>query len=378
MKKKLFFVFGTRPEAIKMAPVVLAAKAEAGFDVRVVVTAQHRQMLDQVLEAFGIVPDIDMNLMGQAQGPNDVAWKVIRYFDEIIERERPDMVFVHGDTTTTMATSLACFHRQVPVGHVEAGLRTFNLKAPFPEEMNRRVVGIVGSLHFAPTERARANLIKEGIPESAIPVVGNTVIDALNIISARLDSGEGAKDFEKRFPMMKNGLKTVLVTTHRRESFGVGIASICEAITEIVLRSPETQIVLPVHMNPSVRGPINEILGKVERVYLIEPQDYVAFIFLMKSSHLILTDSGGLQEEAPALGKPVLVMRETTERPEAVDAGCAVLVGTDKDKIVKGVLSLIENSVRYEQMARVKNPFGDGTAAKQIVSFLKSTTFELV
>lgn len=368
--KKLLFVFGTRPEAIKMAPVILEAKKYSELSVRVVVTAQHRQMLDQVLRIFEIKPDYDLNLMSAGQTLNEISAKVLSSFHQILVEEKPDWVLVHGDTTTTMAASLAAFHCQIPVAHIEAGLRTYDLRAPFPEEMNRRVVGLVGSVHFAPTERALKNLEREGKGSSDILVVGNTVVDALQWVLRKFKNEPGlVEEIDENFPFLKNNHYKILVTMHRRENFQTGLASICDAIIEIVQSKPQTDVILPVHMNPIVQKIVHDKLSGFPQIKLIEPQGYLPFIRLMQLSDLILTDSGGLQEEAPTLGKPCLVLRETTERPEAIASGWARLVGTDKNKIVSNTFNIMNDQLDFESRISQESPFGDGSASKKMIHY---------
>jgi UDP-N-acetylglucosamine 2-epimerase (non-hydrolysing) len=379
MNKKVMLVFGTRPEAIKMAPLYHSLKADGdGINVRLCVTAQHRQMLDQVLDTFEIRPDIDLNLMRTGQDLNDVTSAVLLGMRGILASEQPDVVLVHGDTTTAMATALACFYAGVPVGHVEAGLRTYNLNAPFPEEFNRQMVGKMAKWHFAPTEKSRANLLAENIAPDNILVTGNTVIDALHWVLERIE-----QDTEMRAELVAllgaqlafdwHTEPFVLITGHRRENFGDGFHQICAALKELAVRFPDIHFVYPVHLNPNVRSPVNALLGGQGNVHLIEPLAYEPFVLLLKHCFLVLTDSGGIQEEAPSLGKPVLVMREVTERPEAVEAGTVALVGADYEKIVSSVATLIEDKAAYEQMARAHNPYGDGQACPRIVQFMKET-----
>ncbi|WP_334158865.1 non-hydrolyzing UDP-N-acetylglucosamine 2-epimerase [Achromobacter insolitus] len=363
---KILIVFGTRPEAIKMAPLVKVLTEVPGIHAEVCVTAQHRQMLDQVLELFDIRPEHDLNVMKAGQDLTDITSTILLGMRDVLKRTKYDLLLVHGDTTTTMAASLAAFYEKVPVGHVEAGLRTGNIYAPWPEEMNRCLVGRMASLHFAPTERARQSLLGEGVDDNVIYVTGNTVIDALQLVVTKLQSNrEMARSLEKRFQFLDPSKRLVLVTGHRRENFGDGFERICSALRTLSVRE-DIQIVYPVHLNPSVQEPVRRILGDVENVFLIEPQDYLPFVYLMSRAYLIVTDSGGVQEEAPSLGKPVLVMRDTTERPEAVEAGTVKLVGTDIDKITTGVLTLLDDEIAYQAMARALNPYGDGKASTRI------------
>lgn len=374
--KKVLAVFGTRPEAIKMAPVVKGLKeAGTGIDCRVCVTAQHREMLDQVLNLFAITPDYDLDIMRPGQDLYGITSGVLMGLKDVFEKERPDLVLVHGDTTTTMATSLAAFYARTAVGHVEAGLRTHDKYAPFPEEINRKVTGAVADLHFAPTETARDNLLREGVAPESIVVTGNTVIDALLSIVEKLRSDQNllAKQ-EERFSFLDPKKRLILVTGHRRENFGAGFEQICHALAEIASSSRNVEVLYPVHLNPNVRKPVNDILASqgLTNVHLIEPVDYLPFVYLMNRSHLIITDSGGVQEEAPSLGKPVLVMRETTERPEAVDAGTVRLVGTDQKRIVSETLRLLDDDDEYRRMSQAHNPYGDGKAVARIIETILS------
>ena len=363
---RVLSVFGTRPEAIKMAPVVRALEQADGIESRVCVTAQHRGMLDQVLELFGIRPDVDLDIMRPGQDLAYVTTAVLNGLGPVLDELRPDRVLVHGDTTTTLAASMAAFYKMVPVGHVEAGLRTGDLMAPWPEEMNRRLTDGIADLLFAPTDGARDNLLREGVPEGRIRVTGNTVIDALLGIKARLDTEPDLRaEQERRFADLGAG-RMILVTGHRRENFGPGFEAICHALAKLAER-PDVTIVYPVHLNPNVREPVNRILGGLERVRLIEPVEYVPFVHLMDRAHLIVSDSGGIQEEAPSLGKPVLVMRDVTERPEAVAAGTVRLVGCDTNTIVAETERLLDDAATYTAMSRARNPFGDGRAAQRIV-----------
>jgi UDP-N-acetylglucosamine 2-epimerase (hydrolysing) len=359
---EILSVFGTRPEAIKMAPLVseLARRGDA-MASRVCVTAQHRQMLDQVLDVFGIEPDIDLNIMTEDQSPSRVAASVLTGLDEVLAEMSPDLVLVHGDTTTTMAASLAAFHRRIPVGHVEAGLRTGCRYYPFPEEMNRTVADAVSTLHFAPTGSAAANLVAAGIGRDSITVTGNTVIDALLDVASR-PHGDARPDA----PGLPGGGRTILVTAHRRENHGEPLENICRALVEIADRFEDVRIVYPVHLNPNVQRVARHILGGHERVLLLEPLSYVPFVRVMKESFVVVTDSGGLQEEAPSLGKPVLVLRNETERPEAVEAGTVRLVGTETHAIVDQLTTLLTNPAEYERMAGAANPYGDGRASARI------------
>lgn len=365
-------VFGTRPEAIKMAPVVKLLQESCTLSVQVCVTAQHRGMLDQVMDVFGLKPTIDLDLMREDQSLADVSCLILRAVDEVLERVRPVLVLVHGDTTTTMAASLAAYYRRIPVGHVEAGLRTGNIYAPWPEEINRRVTGLIASLHFAPTGAARDNLVGEGVVPDRVVVTGNTVIDALTWVVNRIENEDILRiALEDEFGFLDRDKRTVLVTGHRRENFGDGLVQMCRAIREIAAR-PDVQVVYPVHLNPKVSDPVHKMLGGVERVYLLPPLDYLRFVFLMNEAYLIVTDSGGIQEEAPALGKPVLVARESTERPEAVRCGAARLVGADSSSIVAAARVLLDDDEAYLAMTIAGSPYGDGHAAERIVSFIEA------
>lgn len=363
--KKVLLVFGTRPEAIKMAPVYEALKATPGLDVRVAVTAQHREMLDQVLRLFGIEPDYDLNLMKPGQGLTEITAAVLTGLKPVLEEYAPDILLVHGDTTTTLSASLAAYYQQIPVGHVEAGLRTGNIYSPWPEEINRKVTGTIARLHFAPTEKAASNLKSEAVPADRISITGNTVIDALLEVVERLENDpQHSAAFDTEFEIDPTK-RLILVTGHRRESFGGGFERICSALATIAKREG-VQIIYPVHLNPNVKGPVEISLGELERVKLIAPQDYLPFVHLMRRADIILTDSGGVQEEAPSLGKPVLVMRDTTERPEAVAAGTVKLVGTNADLIVRETSKLLDDQAAYDAMSRAHNPYGDGLASQRI------------
>ncbi len=373
-KKKVLTVFGTRPEAIKMAPLVKALEANPSIDSKVCVTAQHREMLDQVLGLFEITPDHDLNIMKPGQGLHEITSNILVGMKDVLEAEKPDVVLVHGDTTTTLATSLAAFYAQIDVGHVEAGLRTGNLYSPWPEEGNRKLTGALTKFHFAPTKASAENLTIEGVPEEQVLVTGNTVIDALHWVVKRIEnSGSLEKELANQFPMLSSDRKLILVTGHRRESFGGGFERICEALRQIAVGNPDVDVLYPVHLNPNVQEPVNRLLKDLPNIHLIEPQDYLPFVYLMKRSYLILTDSGGIQEEAPSLGKPVLVMRETTERPEAVEAGTVKLVGTNVEKIVAEVTKLITDTPHYQTMSLAHNPYGDGKACERIVTALETS-----
>lgn len=366
---KVMVVFGTRPEAIKMAPVVHALQRDPRIATEVVVTAQHRQMLDQVLELFRIVPAEDLDLMRPGQGLVDLFARVLQGMHDVLERRQPDLLLVHGDTSTTFASALAAFYRHVPVAHVEAGLRTGDMRAPWPEEMNRRLTGPLAALHFAPTGSSRRNLAREGIHEG-VHVTGNTVIDALLEVAERLRNDVTlASDIAARFPFLSPQRRMVLVTAHRRENFGAGFERICLALRDIA-EQRDIDIVYAVHLNPSVQEPVRRILGDCPRVHLVEPQDYLPFVWLATRCHFVLTDSGGIQEEAPSLGKPVLVLREVTERPEAVDAGTVRLVGTDRERIVSEALRLLDDPDAHARMAQAHNPYGDGRAAARIATIV--------
>lgn len=386
--KKILLVFGTRPEAIKMAPLVNTFKAyPEDFQTVVCVTGQHRQMLDQVLQLFQIVPDYDLDIMKAGQDLYDITSRVLLGMRDILSQVQPDVVFVHGDTTTSTATALAAFYQQIPVAHVEAGLRTHNIYSPWPEEVNRQITGRITTYHLSPTAGSKANLLKENVAESSILVTGNTVIDALQWVNQKIQSDTAvsaqlAADLEKmgyNIDRLNGDRRLVLITGHRRENFGEGFLNICRAIKILAAKYPDVDFVYPMHLNPNVRKPINEIFGtrntepetQNSNIFFIEPLDYLPFVFLMGKSYLLLTDSGGIQEEAPGLGKPVLVMRDTTERPEAVEAGTVKLVGTDMDKIIDAVSELIEQPKLYESMSMAVNPYGDGKASERIVEMFK-------
>ena len=371
MAIKVLSIFGTRPEAIKMAPLVKALNEADGIDAKVCVTAQHREMLDQVLDLFEIVPEYDLNIMKPGQSLYDVTTNILLGLKPILEEFKPDLVLVHGDTSTTLSASLAAFYQQIPVGHVEAGLRTGNLSSPWPEEGNRKLTGAITKLHFAPTQTSQQNLLNEAVSADDIVITGNTVIDALLQVVDKVKTDSALiSTLKAKFPELDETKKLILVTGHRRESFGGGFERICEALVEIATAHPDTQILYPMHLNPNVREPVNRILKNVDNVHLIEPQDYLPFVYLMNQAHIIVTDSGGVQEEAPSLGKPVLVMRDTTERPEAVEAGTVKLVGTDKARIVNEVNNLLTNDQEYQSMSRAHNPYGDGKACQRILDVL--------
>ncbi|WP_445327191.1 non-hydrolyzing UDP-N-acetylglucosamine 2-epimerase [Yoonia sp. GPGPB17] len=364
-------MFGTRPEAIKMAPLVDALAQDPRFDAKVCVTAQHREMLDQVLDLFQIKPDHDLDIMKPGQSLHEVMARILLGLAPVLEAEKPDMVLVHGDTATSLAATLAAYYAHIPVGHVEAGLRTGDMYAPWPEEGNRRGTGALASLHFAPTPQARDNLLKENIDPQSIIVTGNTVIDALISVRDRIDRDADLRSaLDTQFSYLDTSKKLILVTGHRRESFGGGFDRICQALSQIATELPDAEIVYPVHLNPNVQGPVARLLGGVKNIHLIDPLDYLPFVFVMSRAHLILTDSGGIQEEAPSLGKPVLVMRETTERPEAITAGTVRLVGTDVDLIVSEVVKLMTDTSAYQAMSHAHSPYGDGKACGRILNML--------
>lgn len=368
---KVLTVSGTRPEAIKMAPVVAALNAHATIDSRVCVTGQHRHMLDQVLQLFSIKPDYDLDIMRPGQDLYSITARVLEGMRDVLQDFRPDYVLVHGDTTTTLSASMAAFYARIPVGHVEAGLRTHNIYSPWPEEANRQITGVLASLHFAPTEQSRQNLLDESKPEDAILVTGNTVIDALLTVQSKVKENEQLRNaLHEQYPFLIGDKRMVLITGHRRENFGGGFEAICQAIQQLSLRYPAMQFVYPVHLNPNVREPVNRLLRDLDNVHLIEPLEYEPFVYFMGKSFIILTDSGGIQEEAPSLGKPVLVMRDNTERPEAVAAGTVRMVGTDPARIVQAVSELADNDAEYQKMAYAHNPYGDGQASPRIVQAL--------
>ena len=379
--KKIMLVFGTRPEAIKMAPLVKEfQKYPEEFKTIVCVTGQHREMLDQVLHIFEIVPDYDLNIMKQGQDLYDVTARVLTGMRDVLKEAQPDVVLVHGDTTTSTAAALAAFYQQIPVGHVEAGLRTHNIYSPWPEEMNRQITGRIATYHFAPTPLSKQNLLAEGVKEEHIHVTGNTVIDALYMVVDKIKNDK-ALDAELENLLkqagydvnrLAGGKKLVLITGHRRENFGDGFINMCTAIKDLTKKYPDVDFVYPMHLNPNVRKPIHEVFGEdlsnLGNMFFIEPLEYLSFVYLMEKSTIVLTDSGGIQEEAPGLGKPVLVMRDTTERPEALEAGTVKLVGTDYDKIISEVSVLLDNQEYYERMSKAVNPYGDGNACKRIIS----------
>ncbi|MCB8747861.1 UDP-N-acetylglucosamine 2-epimerase (non-hydrolyzing) [Rhodoferax sp. U2-2l] len=369
---KVLAVFGTRPEAIKMAPVFKALQADPTFDAKLCVTAQHREMLDQVLDLFQLEPDFDLNLMKPGQDLSDITSNVLLGMRDVYKQWQPDIILVHGDTTTTLGASLSAYYAKIKVGHVEAGLRTGHKYAPWPEEMNRRITGAITDIHFAPTEKAQANLLREGIAPDTIHVTGNTVIDALLDVVERVRNDQQLRtQFSNRFSFIDPTKRMILVTGHRRENFGDGFESICQALATIARRG-DVQVVYPVHLNPNVQEPVRRILANEPGVTLLEPQDYLPFVYLMDRSTLLITDSGGVQEEAPSLGKPVLVMRDTTERPEAIDAGTVKLVGTDRARIISETNQLLDDADAFQAMTRAHNPYGDGKAASRIAAILKS------
>lgn len=373
--KKVLIVFGTRPEAIKMAPLVKALQAETSLETKVCVTAQHREMLDQVLAIFDISPEYDLNIMKRGQDLYDVTAAVLLGMKGVLLDYRPDLILVHGDTTTTFAAALAAFYQKIAVGHVEAGLRTGDIYSPWPEEANRQLTSQITTHYFAPTETSKTNLLRENVDEGKILVTGNTVIDALFMA---LEKIEGDPDRREKIVAkireaytIDSEKRIILVTGHRRENFGEGFVNICKSLKRVAEANPDVEIVYPVHLNPNVQKPVNAILGGVSNVYLIKPMEYEPFIYLMNRAYLVITDSGGIQEEAPSLGKPVLVMRDTTERPEAVGAGTVKLVGTDPDTIVKEAQNLLDDRIVYEEMSKAHNPYGDGKASERIVNFIK-------
>jgi UDP-N-acetylglucosamine 2-epimerase (non-hydrolysing) len=372
-------VFGTRPEAIKMAPLVLGLKKfPSKFDVKVVVTAQHRKMLDQVLEIFEITPDIDLNLMQPGQQLSQLTAHILEEMNSVLEKEKPDLVLVHGDTTTTFATALSCFYNGIKIGHVEAGLRTYQMHSPFPEEFNRQAVSKITDFHFAPTSTCKENLVKEGVSESSIAVTGNTVVDSIHWTLNLLDTRDDIRE-----PVVSNLVRVlgfdwtieqfILVTGHRRENFGDGFQQICAALAELGSKFPQMHFVYPVHLNPNVQVPVQSTLGNLPNIHLIQPLDYLSFTSLLRNCKLVLTDSGGIQEEAPSLGKPVVLMRETTERPEALEAGTIRLVGANKERIVTEVTKLLEDEISYKQMVKIRNPFGNGDSVELIIDYLIKT-----
>ncbi|MFP3977868.1 non-hydrolyzing UDP-N-acetylglucosamine 2-epimerase [Marinobacter sp. KMM 10035] len=368
---KTLCVFGTRPEAIKMAPLAVKLAADARFNAKVCVTGQHREMLDQVLSLFAVEPDYDLNIMSPGQDLTDVTAAILKGMRGVLSEFKPDVVLVHGDTATTFAATLAAYYQQIPVGHVEAGLRTGNLYSPWPEEANRKLTGTLAKYHFAPTETSGANLRREGVSITDIHITGNTIIDALLEVVEKLDVDQNLyKKLQADFPFLSENKRLILVTGHRRESFGGGFERICEALVRTATRHPDVQIVYPVHMNPNVQQPVKRYLNGIDNIYLVEPLDYLPFVYLMNRASIILTDSGGIQEEAPSLGKPVLVMRDTTERPEALEAGTVKLVGTDVEHITRELTALLQCPDAYESMSKAHNPYGDGKATNRIIEIL--------
>ncbi len=378
-QKKILIVFGTRPEAIKMAPLVKAFEKESSVDFKVCVTGQHREMLDQVLTIFDIQPDYDLNIMKKRQDLYDITSNILLGMKNIFEKYKPDLLLVHGDTTTTFAVSLAAFYKQIKVGHVEAGLRTNNLYSPWPEEANRQITAVLANYHFAPTQTAKDNLLQENKNLKDITVTGNTIIDALFLVLKKIKSDKNFEfqiqtEIKYRFQNSKFKIKHskfILVTGHRRENFGEGFISICEALKIIAKNNPKIDIVYPLHLNPNVQKPVKEMLGTIANIYLIDPLQYESFVYMMSKAYYLITDSGGVQEEAPSLGKPVLVMRETTERPEALEAGTVKLVGTNTNLIIKEAQKLLDDRVEYDKMSKAHNPYGNGKASEKIVQFVK-------
>ena len=378
--KKVLIVFGTRPEAIKMAPLVNEFQKDSiNFNIKVCVTAQHREMLDQVLNLFQITPDYDLNIMKPGQNLYNITANILLRIKPVLEDFEPDLVLVHGDTATTFATSLAAYYQKIKIGHVEAGLRSSNLYSPWPEEGNRRLTGVLADYHFSPTKSNQKNLLDEGVNESSVFVTGNTVIDALQLVINRIDADRSIKlNIEKT--IVQSGFKEIdskfiLVTAHRRESFGQGFLNICEALKVLAEGNPDINILYPVHLNPNVKKPVIELLSNINNIKLLEPFQYEEFVYLMSRSYLILTDSGGIQEEAPSLGKPVLVMRGKTERPEAIEAGTVKLVGSDKDNIIKEVQKLLNDNSEYQKMSKAHNPYGNGNASEKILNILKDLLY---
>ena len=366
---KVLIIFGTRPEAIKMAPLVCELRA-SGLPIQVCITSQHREMLDQVNTFFGIIPDYDLDIMQPGQSLNSLAGRLFIGLDAVLANAQPDWVLVHGDTTTSTVAAWAAFHRGIKVGHVEAGLRTFNKHSPFPEEINRQITGRIADMHFAPTRTAQDNLLNEGVSQAQIMVTGNTVIDALFTGLKKIAEGETSVDLENIKSILQPDKRLILITGHRRENFGSGFEQLCLAIRTIAMQYPAVQMIYPVHLNPNVQEPVNRILTGIPNLVLTPPIDYPAFIYLMQQCYFILTDSGGVQEEAPALGKPVLVMRDTTERPEAVEAGVALLIGTQYENLVNAVSSLLDDPIAYNKMSKAINPYGNGMAAGCIANYL--------
>ncbi|PIE47839.1 MAG: UDP-N-acetylglucosamine 2-epimerase (non-hydrolyzing) [Gammaproteobacteria bacterium] len=372
--KKIMIIFGTRPEAIKMAPLVQVFRKRKDIELKLCVTGQHREMLDQVLSLFELVPDFDLDIMKLGQDLTDVTVKILNSLKALFSSYHPDIILVHGDTATTFAASLSAYYHQIQIGHVEAGLRTGNIYSPWPEEANRKLTGAITNYHFAPTETAKENLLKENVPSQNIIVTGNTVIDALQFVIDKTKQDEVLQaEFKSQFDYLDKYNRVMLVTGHRRENFGHGFENICQALVHLAKKYADTAIVYPMHLNPNVRGPVQRLISGIDNVFLIEPLDYMPFVYLMNYSDIVLTDSGGIQEEAPSLGKPVLVMRDTTERPEALIAGTVKLVGTDTQKIIDEVSRLLDDSTVYNNMSFAHNPYGDGKSSQRIVNFLMKT-----
>lgn len=370
--KKILTIFGTRPEAIKMAPLVKALQHSTQLESKVCVTAQHREMLDQVLQLFNIHPDFDLNIMKSGQDLTDITVAILKELRTLFQSYKPDLILVHGDTATTFAASLAAYYQKIKIGHIEAGLRTGNIYSPWPEEANRKLTGALSNYHFAPTTAAQENLLKENIASKNILITGNTVIDALLTVVKKIQSDHSLSEaLSKQFPFLQPTDRFILVTGHRRENFGGGFERICLALAKIAEKYPAIKIIYPVHLNPNVQEPVHRLLSHLPNIHLISPLDYLPFVYLMNRAYIILTDSGGIQEEAPSLGKPVLVMRETTERPEAVEAGTVKLVGTNSDLIISSVSDLLESQQTYEKMSFAHNPFGDGSACAKIVQYIE-------
>lgn len=372
MKKKILSIFGTRPEAIKMAPIVVKLSNDHSIEHRTCVTSQHREMLDQVLEIFAIKPDYDLDLMKQGQDLSDLTSQILISLKMVLEDYEPDMVLVHGDTSTTMAASLAAFYKQIPIAHVEAGLRTYNKYSPWPEEVNRCITSTLAQYHFAPTTVAENNLLKENIPQNSISVTGNSVIDALYMTLEKIKADASLSiELSEKYDWLNNYEKYVLITAHRRENMGIPIKNICDGIKEASYKYKDIAFVFPVHLNPNIRAPVFKTLSNCKNIYLLDPLNYLEFSYLMAGCYFVITDSGGVQEEAPSLGKPVLVLRDTTERPEALSAGTIRLIGTSRESITENIRDLVENSSNYQSMSSAINPYGDGYASDRIIKFLK-------
>ncbi len=371
--KKILVVFGTRPEAIKMAPIITALRNEPKFNLRVCITGQHKEMLDQVLKIFDIKPDFDLGIMTKTQNLSNVTSSILDKLPKVLEEYMPDLVLVHGDTTTTLASTLSAYYKKIKVGHVEAGLRTHNIYSPWPEEINRRITATISEYNFSPTDQAKLNLINENVNEKNIFVTGNTVIDSLFYVKDKINSDKTLKDnLLKKFHFLKSKKKLILVTGHRRENFGAGLKNICEAIKDLSIIHSDIDIVYPVHLNPNVKGPVNELLSGKKNIYLLDPLDYISFVFLLDKAYLVITDSGGIQEEAPSFGKPVLVTRDNTERPEAIQSGTAKLVGSCKADIIKCTSNLLEDEAAYKEMSLSHNPYGEGNSSLKIINILKN------